>query len=64
MSSEVLWDSLLKKWGQSDVDPQEFKRIIRSSQISKFQSYQNIKCFDFSTLYKTISRQTLKSDSP
>ena len=24
-------DSLLKKWGQSDVDPQEFKRIIRSS---------------------------------
>ena len=24
-------NSLLKKWGQSDVDPQEFKRIIRSS---------------------------------
>ena len=30
-SSEVLQDSLLKKWDQSDVDPQEFKRIIRSS---------------------------------
>ena len=25
--SEVLRDSLLKKWDQSDVDPKEFKRI-------------------------------------
>ena len=30
-SSEILRDSLLNNWGQSDVDPQEFKRIIRSS---------------------------------
>ena len=25
--------------GQSDVDPQEFKRIVRTSSISKFQPY-------------------------
>ena len=29
--THTLQDNLLKKWGQSDVDPQEFKRIIRSS---------------------------------
>ena len=56
-SSEVLRDSLLKKWGQSDVDPQEFKRIIRS----KFHLITNIKSFDFSTLYTTIPHQKLKS---
>ena len=27
------------QWGQSDVDPKEFKRIIRTSSISKFQPY-------------------------
>ena len=26
-------------WGQSDVDPKEFKRIIRTSSISKFQDH-------------------------
>ena len=30
-SPEVLQDSLLKEWDQSDVDPQKFKRTIRSS---------------------------------
>ena len=29
--SEVLRNSVLKKWVQSDLDPQEFKRIIRTS---------------------------------
>ena len=29
--SEVLWNSLLKKLDQSDVDPQEFKGVIRIS---------------------------------
>ena len=38
-SSEVRQNSLLKKWGQSDVDPHEFKIIIRTSSISKFQPY-------------------------
>ena len=30
-SSEVLRNSLLQKWDQSDVDPQEFKGVIRTS---------------------------------
>ena len=36
-SSEVLRNSLLQKWDQSDVDPQEFKGVIRTSLISNFQ---------------------------
>ena len=32
---------------QSDVDPQEFKRIIRSSKISKFQPYHKHQVFWF-----------------
>ena len=46
---------------QSDVDPKEFKRIIRTSSISKFQPYHSIKSFDFSTLYTTIPQPKLKS---
>ena len=38
-TSEVLRNIRLKKWGQSDVDPKEFKRITRTSSISKFQTY-------------------------
>ena len=30
-SPEVLRDSLLKEWDQSDVNPLNFKRTIRSS---------------------------------
>ena len=41
------------------MDPQEFKRIIRTSSISKFQSYH--KSSDFSTLYTTIPHEKLKS---
>ena len=37
--SKVLRNILLQKWGKSDVDPKEFKRIIRTSSISKFQPY-------------------------
>ena len=39
-SLEVPRNILLKKWGQSDVDPKEFKRIIGTSSISKFQPYR------------------------
>ena len=62
-SSEVLRNILLKKWGQSDVDPKEFKRIIRtySIQSPNFNDITNIKSFDFSTLYTTIPHQKLKS---
>ena len=43
-----------------DVDPKEFKRIIRTSSIYKFQHITYIKSFDFSTFYTTIPDQKLK----
>ena len=38
-SSEVLQNILLKNGGQSDVNAKEFKKIIRTFSISKFQPY-------------------------
>ena len=50
---------LLKKWGQSVLDPKEFKRIIRTSSISEFQPYhkhQVLRFFD--PLHKHSSPET------
>ena len=56
-----LRNSLLKKWGQSDVDPQEFKKLLEHLQSPNFNHNTSIKSFDFSTLYTTIPHQKLKS---
>ena len=47
MSSEVLQNSLLDKWDQSDVDPQEFREVIRKSHISNFQPCNKHQVFRF-----------------
>ena len=47
-----------KTWGQSDVDPKELLEYLKSL---NFNHITNIKSFDFSTLYQTISHHNLKS---
>ena len=42
------------------MDPQEFKGVIRTSQISNFQPCDKHQIFDFPTLYTTIPHQKLK----
>ena len=62
MSSEVLRNSLLKKWDQTDVG--EFKGDIGTYLISNFQPCYNVQAsslLDFWTLYTTIPRQKLKN---
>ena len=58
-SPEVLRDSLLKEWDQSDVDPQELDHL----KSSNFSLITNITSFDCSTLYTIIMNphQKLKS---
>ena len=64
MSSDVLKNSLLKKRDQSDVDPKEFKRTIRTSLIPpNFNLITSIKFLDFSTLYTTIPTRNMKIGS-
>ena len=58
-SSDILRNILLKKWDQSDVDPKEFKKIIRTS--PNFNHITSIRSFDFSTLYTNIPHQKLKN---
>ena len=57
MSPDVLRDSLLKEWVQSDVDPQQLDHL----KSSNFNLITNITSFDFSTLYTIIPHQKLKS---
>ena len=51
------------KWGQSDVDSQEFKRIIRSSfKISKFQPYHKHQVLIFRPFTQPFRTRNLKAD--
>ena len=55
----VIVPATLKKWGQSDVDPKEFKRIIRTSLISKFQPYhKHLVLWFFDPLHNHSSPET------
>ena len=47
--------------GQTNVDPQEFRGVIRTPCISEFQPYNKHKVSKFPTLYTTISQEKLKS---
>ena len=53
---QVLQNSLLKTWDQSDVDPLEFQGVIRTSSISNFQPCNKHQVFwIFHALYNHIS---------
>ena len=58
---EELRDSLLKKWGQSDVDPQEFKGLLDNLKSANSNFISNNKSFDFSTRYTPFLARNFKA---